>query len=85
MELRSTFGHWIKQRRKARGLTQAQLAQRVGCSVSLIIKLEADRRRPSNQIAERLADILAQDATDRMALLRLARVVADALPLGLPP
>ena len=50
-----SFGTWIKRRRKALDLTQHELAQRVGCSVSLIFKIESDERRPSRQIAELLA------------------------------
>ena len=41
----------IAQRRP---LTQQELAQRLGCSVSLIFKIESDERRPSRQIAELL-------------------------------
>ncbi|MFZ1237980.1 MAG: helix-turn-helix domain-containing protein [Anaerolineae bacterium] len=28
----STFGQWLKQRRKALGLTQKELAQQAGCA-----------------------------------------------------
>ena len=51
-----SFGPWLKQRRKALDLTQHDLAQRVGCSAETIRKIEADRLRPSRQIAELLAD-----------------------------
>jgi transcriptional regulator with XRE-family HTH domain len=54
-----SFGDWVRRRRKALDLTQAALAQRVGCAVITIQKIEADERRPSRQIAERLADQLA--------------------------
>jgi DNA-binding XRE family transcriptional regulator len=39
-------------------MTQNELAQRVGCTVSAIFKIEADQRRPSLQIAELLAEHL---------------------------
>ena len=34
-----SFGNWIKRRRKALDLTQQELADRVGCSLSLIFKI----------------------------------------------
>ena len=37
-----------------RDLTQAQLADSVGCSVIMVRKLEGDQRRPSRDLAARL-------------------------------
>jgi transcriptional regulator with XRE-family HTH domain len=51
----TSFGTWIRRRRKALDLTQ-QLAERIGCSLSLIFKIESDERRPSRQIAEAKMD-----------------------------
>lgn len=68
-----SFGTWIKRRRKALDLTQQELAQRVGCSVSLIFKIEADARRPSRQIAELLAQHLEIPGEQRDLFLRVAR------------
>ncbi len=53
-----SFGNWVKRRRRALDLTQQELARRVGCSLSLIFKIESDNRRPSRQIAELLAEQL---------------------------
>src|SRR5262245_240541 len=53
-----SFGDWLRRRRKSLDLTQGELAQRVSCSVDLIQKIEADARRPSKQLAERLAERL---------------------------
>ena len=53
-----SFGTWIKRRRKTLDLTQQQLAQEIGCSPSLIFKIESDERRPSRQMAELLAEKL---------------------------
>ncbi|HET9224445.1 MAG TPA: helix-turn-helix transcriptional regulator, partial [Roseiflexaceae bacterium] len=41
-----SFGYWVRRRRKALDLTQAELAQRVGCAMVTIKKIEADERRP---------------------------------------
>ncbi len=68
-----SFGTWLKQRRKALDLTQDELAQRVGCSVWTIIKIEADARRPSRQIAERLIAPLEIASADGEQFIRWAR------------
>ena len=68
-----SFGNWIKHRRKALDLTQHELAKRVGCSDSLIFKIEADERRPSHQIAELLAQTLDISADQRPLFLKIAR------------
>ena len=62
-EIADSIGHiggeLSEQRRKALDLTQADLADQVGCSTVTVRKIEADERRPSKQISERLADVLA--------------------------
>ena len=68
-----SFGTWIKRRRKALDLTQQDLAARVGCSLSLIFKLESDERRPSRQIAQLLAEHLKIPAEQRDLFLKVAR------------
>jgi predicted ATPase/class 3 adenylate cyclase len=68
-----SLGQWIKRRRKALDMTQDELAQRVGCSKELIVKIEADARRPSKQIAERLADQLGLAEDEHVTFLRAAR------------
>jgi predicted ATPase len=45
----------------------------VGCSAITLRKLEAEERRPSKQIAERLADVLHIALSDRADYLRFAR------------
>lgn len=68
-----TFGAWLKQRRKQLDLTQDALAQRVGCSLSAIRKIENDQRRPSKQIAELLALHLEIPPAERTLFLKSAR------------
>ncbi|MGP3968468.1 helix-turn-helix domain-containing protein [Streptomyces sp. 6N223] len=48
------FGQELEERRKRAGLTQAQLAERVICSPSLIAHMEAGRRKPNPADAKRL-------------------------------
>src|SRR6266545_3521473 len=73
METTSSFGYWVHRQRKTLDLTQEGLAERVGCSVAAIKKIERDERRPSRQIAERLADILGVPASQREIFLECAR------------
>lgn len=68
-----SFGTWIKRRRKALDITQQELAQKVGCSVSAVFKIEADERRPSRQIAELLAKHLEIPPDQIITFLKVAR------------
>lgn len=71
--METSFGNWVRRRRKALDLTQNELAQRVGCSSSLIFKIEADERRPSRQVAELLARHLEVPADQHEMFLKVAR------------
>src|SRR5215213_2628538 len=73
MDLETSFGRWLRQRRRALDLTQDDLARQVGCAVITIQKLEADERRPSRLLAERLADSLMVVADERTEIITLAR------------
>jgi predicted ATPase/DNA-binding XRE family transcriptional regulator len=86
MIAKSTFGPWLRQRRRHLDLTQADLAQRVGCSEITIRKIEADERMPSRQVAELLAACLEVPATERPAFIAFARSVhADPPAAALVP
>ena len=77
-----SFGYWVRRWRKARDLTQDELARRVGCSVSTIRKIEVDERRPSQQAAERIAAVLELPPAERRVFLAVAReeLAPDWLP-----
>lgn len=77
-----SFGYWVRRWRKTRDLTQDELARRVGCSVSTVRKIEADERRPSQQAAERIADVLAMPTAERQVFLAVAR--EELAPQWLP-
>ena len=87
MEITSSFGYWIRRQRKALDLTQQALAERVGCSLAEIKKIESNERRPSRQIAERLADILTIPDSQREIFLEVARGIrpVDQLLLAQEP
>jgi transcriptional regulator with XRE-family HTH domain len=79
-----TFGIWLKRRRKALDLTQAALAQLVGCSVVSIRKFEGDEQPPSRQLAELLATQLQIPPNERVTFIQFARVGLDSAPPTLP-
>lgn len=80
-----SFGTWVKRRRKALDLTQQELAKRVGCSLSLIFKIESDERRPSRQIAELLAEHLEIPPDQHDLFLNVARQVKTVDQLNVAP
>lgn len=68
-----SFGYWVRRRRKALDLTQGALAEKVSCSPAAIRKIEAELRRPSRALAERLAQHLGIPAPQRTAFVQAAR------------
>jgi predicted ATPase/DNA-binding XRE family transcriptional regulator len=68
-----SFGEWLKRRRKGMGLTQQQLAAQIHCSTVMLKKIEAEERRPSAQIVERLAEIFDIPPNEQTAFLRFVR------------
>jgi predicted ATPase/DNA-binding XRE family transcriptional regulator len=68
-----SFGELLCRRRRALDLTQQQLAERVGCATTTIVKFENETRRPSREMAERLAEILQVSVVERAAFLQAAR------------
>ena len=69
----ASFGLRVRQWRKARDLTQEELARRVGCALSMIQRIESDVRRPSREVAARLAQVLDVAAEERATFLKVAR------------
>jgi predicted ATPase/DNA-binding XRE family transcriptional regulator len=69
----STFGGRLKRLRQERGLTQDVLAERVGCATQTIRKIEGGQRRPSYQIAAKLAQELGIAPEDRACFIRFSR------------
>lgn len=78
----TSLGSWVRLRRRTLGITQAELASRVPCAVITVRKIEADERRPSRQVAERLADSLELDPVTTERFLAAART--SFAPAALP-
>src|SRR4029453_7615031 len=84
MDAETSFGRWLQQRRRVLDLTQEELARQAHCSVATIRKIEADERRPSKSIANRLADCLRIAATDYSAFIAFARTAPSSKRSSLP-
>src|SRR5262245_36613089 len=77
-----SFGEWLRLRRSALLLSREELARQVGCAEVTLRKIEADERRPSLAVAERLAELLDLAGDERTLFIQAARglVGADRLP-----
>ncbi len=71
------FGIQLKQRRAALDLTQEALAERVGCAAQTIRKIESGERRPSRDMAERLAQVLELGSEERATFIKMARTALE--------
>ncbi len=77
------FGDWLAARRARLHLTQAQLAERLGVSESLVCKLESGRRSLAPEHITALAEALGEEPARLAALAgvlteaQIARVRAD--------
>jgi predicted ATPase/transcriptional regulator with XRE-family HTH domain len=78
----STFGPWLKARRKEHDLTREQLAQQIGCAEVTLQKIEQGQRRPSQEIAALLAQSLSIPEASRDDFIRFAR--GESPPTNLP-
>lgn len=79
-----SFGYWVRRRRKALDLTQEELARQVFCALSTIKKIELDERRPSRQMAERIAVCLRIQDQEREVFLKAASAERSFDQLHLP-
>src|SRR5215213_3603573 len=83
-----TLAQWMKRLRAAHDLTQEQLAEQVGCAAQTVRMLETGRRRPSREMAVRLAAVLGVPPEQGEAFLRAARTpptAAPAMPAAVAP
>ncbi len=69
----TSFGSWLKARRRAFGMTQGELAQQVYCAEITIRKIEADELRPSRELAELIVHALETQTEQHTQLVQLAR------------
>jgi len=58
------FGSKIRDRRRQLHLTQEELSRLINTSVSYVANLEGGRRRPSDKVVMKLAEVLGLDARE---------------------
>jgi transcriptional regulator with XRE-family HTH domain len=63
-----TFGQVLRDRRRQLDLTQQEVARRIKTSTPYVGHLEAGKRRPSNAVLSRLADVLGLNRRDLFIL-----------------
>ena len=78
-EVTQPFGLWLRKQRRFLDLTQKELAQRVGCALITIRKFESGERKPSKQIATRIADIFLIPQDERELFIEYARSEFDII------
>lgn len=71
------FGQWLRERRESLDMTRDDLAEKVSCARVTIAKIEHGERRPSKQVAERLAEALRLPAEEHHAFVQWARGLDD--------
>jgi predicted ATPase len=77
-----TFGEWLRAQREQRRFTRGEFANRIGCSVAMLRKIEDGERRPSAQIADLIASCLEIPRQERITFIKVARgeLAIDRLP-----
>lgn len=71
------LGLELKTARQSAGLTQGDVAQMLGRSISFVSRCEAGRALPSEKITESMATLYRLPVDDRERLIQMARVAAD--------
>jgi transcriptional regulator with XRE-family HTH domain len=61
----------MKKRRKRLGLSQAKLAEKVNTAPTYIAMIELEKKFPSVEMIERIADALEMDTTELFSVIPL--------------
>jgi transcriptional regulator with XRE-family HTH domain len=81
----SPFGEWLKKWRKARGLTQVQLAIKADCAQSTVSEYErGEKREGSDEFMRPDPDLLERLATALRRPIEEARALAGYMPSPVP-
>lgn len=76
------FGQMVKAHRLRSGLTQDELAELASCATITIRRIEGNTLRPSRQLAELLAEVLAIPPDEKEDFINLARANSDSNDFG---
>jgi predicted ATPase/DNA-binding XRE family transcriptional regulator len=85
MQFAPPFRRWLKQQRKALGLTQAMLASRTHYATVTLRKIEEGRLKPSREMVMQLAEALEVPADAREEFIAFARGLDARRALRLLP
>ena len=69
----TSFGTWLRQKRRALDLTQRAFAAQVGCAEITVRRMEADEYRPSRELALLLFEKLGISESERSQWISFAR------------
>ncbi|CAN7224786.1 helix-turn-helix domain-containing protein [Pararhizobium sp. LjRoot238] len=64
MEVKKRFGKAVKEKRNAIGISQEELAMRIGADQAYISRIEAGQMNVTIETAEQIANVLQVDVGD---------------------
>ncbi|MEO7839060.1 MAG: AAA family ATPase, partial [Anaerolineales bacterium] len=73
----TSFGTWLRHKRRALDVTQKAFADQVGCAEITLRRMEADKYKPSNELALVLFEKLGIPESERTQWVRFARGLAE--------
>lgn len=76
--MKSYFGQVVKSQRHRLNLTQKELAEQASCATITVRRIESNTLKPSLQLAEKLAEVLAVPPDERDVFFELARASIDS-------
>ena len=74
----TSFGTWLRQKRRSLDLTQKAFADRVGCAEITVRRMEADEYKPSKELALTLFEKLGIPELERPQWVQFARGRAES-------
>ena len=84
VEARDTLGLLVREQRHALGISQAELARRLGVQPAYICVIEKDLRRPSLSLLQRMSDVLGIESQTLFLLSHPEAKVLLHVPAPLP-
>src|SRR5215217_2339323 len=73
----TSFGTWLRQKRRALDLTQKALADQVSCAEITVRRMEADEYKPSHELALVLFEKLGMPEPEQVQWVRFARGLSE--------
>jgi predicted ATPase/DNA-binding XRE family transcriptional regulator len=77
MPVLTSFGTWLRQKRRSLDLTQKAFADQIGCAEITVRRMEADEYKPSKELALVLFENLGIPELERPSWVQFARGLAE--------